>query len=377
MRTGEKRSVRGVRGRRIVQVVASTTGGTGAHVRLLSEHLSARGADVVVCAPRAAEELFDFSGSGARFEAAPIGSLPHPRDLATIRRLRRNVADADVVHAHSLRAAALAGLATPGLTPFVVTRHNAILATGRTRGLHEALERYTARRAAVTLCVSGDLVDSVRRAGGIDVRRVNVSAPAMPPPGRGRAEVRRVLGAGDRPLVLAIGRLHAQKDYPTLVAAASRLRDLAPVPLVVVAGEGPERAALEALIDSSGSPVRLLGNRSDISDLLHAADIQVMSSVWEGSPLSVQEGLRAGLPFVGTRVGSVPDIVADAGLLVAPRDVRALAVQLRRVLTDAALAQDLAELARRRARELPSDDAVVEQVLIAYSDASRLAEEGT
>jgi len=359
-----------------VQVVATTTGGTGAHVRLLSESLTARGADVIVCGPRAVEELFDFSGAGARFEAVPIGSLPHPHDVATIRRLRRDVADADIVHAHSLRAAALAGVATPGRTPFVVTRHNAILVTGRARWVYEALERYTARRAAVTLCVSADLVDSVRRAGGIDVRRANVSAPPMPPPRRGRAEVRRMLGATQRPLVLAIGRLHAQKDYPTLVAAASRLRDLAPVPLFVVAGEGPERDALEVLIDASGAPVRLLGNRRDVCDLLHAADVQALSSVWEGSPLSVQEGLRAGLPFVGTRVGSVPDIVADAGLLVAPHDVRALAVQLRRVLTDPALAQDLRERARRRAGELPSDDAVVEQVLTAYSAASQLVEEG-
>lgn len=366
---------RSVRGRRIVQVVATTTGGTGAHVRLLSESLTARGADVVVCGPRAVEELFDFSGAGARFEAVPIGSLPHPRDVATIRRLRRDVADADIVHAHSLRAAALAGVATPGRTPFVVTRHNAILVTGRARWVYEALERYTARRAAVTLCVSADLVDSVRRAGGSDVRRANVSAPPMPPPRRGRAEVRRMLGTTERPLVLAIGRLHAQKDYPTLVAAASRLRDLAPVPLFVVAGEGPERDALEVLIDASGAPVRLLGNRRDVCDLLHAADVQVLSSVWEGSPLSVQEGLRAGLPFVGTRVGSVPDIVADAGLLVAPHDVRALAVQLRRVLTDPALAQDLRERARRRAGELPNDVEVVEQVLTAYSVASRLVEE--
>lgn len=365
-----------VAGLRVVQVVATTTGGTGAHVRLLTEHLNKRGADVLVCGPLAAETQFGFSGSGARFAAVPIGSLPHPRDFATIRRLRRDVAAADVVHAHSLRAAALAGLATPIRVPFVVTRHNAILATGRTRRVHETLERYTARRAAVTLCVSSDLVDAVRRAGGNDVRRAFVTAPPMPPPRRDRESVRRELRAGDRPLVLAIGRLHAQKDYPTLVAAAGRLRELAPTPLVVVAGDGPERDTLEVLIDSSGAPVRLLGNRTDVSDLLHAADVQVLSSVWEGSPLSVQEGLRVGLPFVGTRVGSIPDIVADAGLLVGPHDVRALAVQLRRVLTDPVLAQDLRQRARRRAGELPGDDAVVEQVVNAYAAASRLVEEG-
>lgn len=372
-----QREMRDVAGRRIVQVVATTTGGTGAHVRLLAEHLSGRGADVVVCAPRAAEERFGFSAAGARFEAAPIGSLPHPRDAATIRRLRRDVAGADVVHAHSLRAAALAGLATPGHVPFVVTRHNAILTTGPMRRVHEALERYTARRAAVTLCVSGDLVDSVRRAGGTDVRRAFVTAPPMAPPRRGRDAVRVELGAGDRPVVLAIGRLHQQKDFPMLIEAACRLNDLDPRPLVLIVGDGPERAALESLIASTGAPVRLLGERRDVPDLLSAADVLTLSSVWEAGSLAVQEGLRAGLPFVGTRVGAIPDLVADAGRLVPAHDFRALAVQLRRVLTEPDLSRDLRRRAIRRAGALPTDDDVVAQVVTAYSAASRATGERT
>jgi len=364
-----------IAGRRVVQVVATTTGGTGAHVRLLAEQLSRSGADVLVCGPRSTEALFDFTGGGARFAAVPIGSLPHPRDIATIRRLRADVTGADVVHAHSLRAAALAGLATPSRLPLVVTRHNAILATGPQRRISQLIERYTARRADVTLCVSGDLVRSVRRAGGGDVRRAFVTAPVSAPPRRGRAATRDLLGAGPRPLVLAIGRLHRQKDYPTLVEAACRLRALDPCPLVAIAGDGPERARLEELITSTSAPVRLLGERRDVPDLLAAADVLALTSVWEAGSLAVQEGLRAGVPFVGTRVGAIPDLVADAGLLVPAHDSRALAVQLRRVLTQPELSADLRARALRRAAALPTDDDVVAQVVAAYAAAARAARE--
>lgn len=358
-------------GLNILQVIATTTGGTGAHVSMLVDHLVAGEAHLTVCGPESVNAQFRFSARGAVYLAAPIGSHPHPRDMVTIQRLRRAAASADVVHAHSLRAAGLAGAATPRQVAFVVTRHNAILATGPARHLHEALQRYTSRRADVTLCVSDDLVATVRNAGGADVRRAVVTAPPMPAPKRSREAIRRELGAGNRPVVLAIGRLHRQKDYPTLIAAACRLGDLDPPPLVVIAGEGPERAVLEALITRTAAPVRLLGDRGDVADLLHGADVQVLSSIWEGTPMAVMEGLSAGLPFVGTQVGSVPDIVADAGLLVPPQDVGALAVELRHVLTDVELSQRLRERALRRAASLPSQVDVVNQVLGAYCAALR------
>ena len=361
-----------VTGLRIVQIIATTTGGTGAHVRVLVEHLAARGASVTVCGPAETDRQFGYSDANVRFATTPIGSSPHPRDALTVQRLRTVVRGADLVHAHSLRAAAMAGLATPKTVPLVVTRHNAILVTGLTRRVHEALQLYTARRATVTLCVSGDLVDAVRRAGGDDVRRTFITAPPMPPARRDRDEVRDELAAGQRPLILAVGRLHPQKDHTTLIDAAGRIGDLDPWPLVVIAGGGPQRTELAALIARTGAPVRLLGNRDDVPDLLAAADILASASEWEGCPLAVQEGLRAGLPFVGTRVGSVPDIVADAGLLVPPHDPRALAAQLRRVITETGLSKDLAERAVRRARELPDDDEVVGQAVMAYSDALRI-----
>ncbi|MDQ3628516.1 MAG: glycosyltransferase family 4 protein [Actinomycetota bacterium] len=358
-----------VSGLRVVQVVATTTGGTGAHVALLTEQLTRAGAEVTVCGPVQAQEQFGFAALGATFQRIRIGSAPHPRDTLTVRLLRRAAKDADVVHAHGLRAGALTGLATSRSTPFVITRHNLVLATSRIRRLREALERYTARRADVTMCVSSDLVDAVRAAGGEDVRRTFVTAPPMKPAGRTRAEVREELAAADRPVVLAVGRLHPQKDWPTLVAAALELSALDPTPVVVIAGDGPQRAELEKLVASSQAPIRLLGERTDIPDLLAAADVLVLTSVWEAGSLAVQEGLRAGVPFVGTRVGAIPDLVADAGLLVPVHDAHAVATQVRRVLTEPGVAEDLRDRAHRRARVLPTDADVAGQVVAAYSGA--------
>ncbi len=359
-----------VGGLRVLQVVASTVGGTGAHVRMLVERLVDLGAVVTVAGPAAVHETFRFASTGARFVVVPIGDHPQLRDGATLLRLRQWGRSADIVHAHGLRAAALAGLAVPRAVPIVVTRHNAILVTGRTRAVHERLQRYTARRADVTMCVSGDLLTAVRAAGGTNVRRTFVTAPAMPPATRDPAVVRGMLAGSDRPLVLSVGRLHEQKDYPTLIEAARRLADMDPIPLVAIAGEGPRRAELQALVDRTGAPVRLLGERRDVQDLLRAADALVLTSVWEAGSLAVQEGLRVGVPFVGTRVGALPDLVADAGLLVPAGDPHALAVQLRRVLTEPELAADLRARALRRSAALPTDADVVEQVLSAYAEAA-------
>jgi len=356
-----------VAGLRIVQVIATTTGGTGAHVQVLTEHLVDAGARVMVIGPQQADDQFQFDEIGATFQPTPIGSLPHPRDAVTLRKLRRLTRSADLVHAHSLRAGALAGLAIPRQVPFVMTRHNLILATGPSRYVHEALERYTARRVNVTMCVSADLVEAVRQAGGDDVRRTFVTAPRMKEPRRDRETVRKDLGVDKQPLVLAVGRLHGQKDFPTLIAAARRLSDLDPRPEFVIAGDGPDRDRLQELIRDA--PVRLLGESDDVPGLLQAADVLAMTSVWEAGSLAVQEGMRAGLPFVGTRVGAIPDLVADAGLLVRPHDDRALASQIKRVLEEPGLAKDLRDRALRRAAALPTDDDVVAQVVAAYSGA--------
>jgi glycosyltransferase involved in cell wall biosynthesis len=355
---------------RVALVLATSTGGVGRHVLALTERLVTEGGPPVVAGPRATDDMFGYAAAGASFVPVEIAAGPRPwQDLTALRALRPALADADVVHAHGLRAGFLASLAARRRTPLVVTWHNAVLSTGAARRVYAVLERRVARRATVTLCVSGDLVDRVRALGGDDVRLAPVGATPLGPPRRPRAEIRHELGADDRDLVVAVGRLHQQKGFDILVDAAARYGAGVSRPLTVIAGEGPARSELETRIRDTGAAVRLLGARTDIADLLDAADLVVMSSRWEGSPLSAHETLLAARPLVATAVGGLPEFLGDgAARLVAGEDPGAIAEAVTELLADDEARRDLADAGRRRAAGWPTAAMTVERVLEVYAE---------
>ncbi|MFI6818163.1 glycosyltransferase [Nonomuraea sp. NPDC050328] len=180
----------------MVFVVGTSAGGTGTHVRMLAEGLVRRGIQVVVAGPRSTEEAYGYSQVGARFAEVAISDRPHPvNDLRTLAALRRIVREADLVHAHGLRAGALAGLARPSGVPLVVTLHNALTAGGAIGAVYGVLERVVARRADLVLGVSPDLEARMTALGARRVAAAVVPAPALRPPTRPRAEVRAELEA--------------------------------------------------------------------------------------------------------------------------------------------------------------------------------------
>lgn len=357
-------------GRRIALTLATSTGGVGAHVRSLIAPLTAAGASVSVHGPAATEQLFGFTRAGARFVPVEIAASPRPvRDARAVAWLARLTRRADLVHAHGLRAGLVAVLAGTGRNrPTVVTLHNALLdPPGPRRSVLELLERLVCRRTDVVLGVSGDLVARAMRVGARDARAAPVAAPALPPPARSPAEVRAELGVTG-PLILAVGRLHAQKGYDVLLPAAARWADLLPPPVVVVAGDGPLEAQLRTQIDRLGAPVRLLGRRSDVADLLAAADLVVLPSRWEGWPLVAQEALRAGRPLVATAVGGLPDLVGDGGVLVRAGDVEALDEAVRKLLGDPDAARALGRAATARGAALPTEADTAGQIVALYAE---------
>ena len=178
--------------------------------------------------------------------------------------------------------------------------------------------------------------------------------------------------AAGRPVVLGVGRLATQKGFGVLLEAAVAWRDLDPMPLVVIAGDGPLAGKLRARAVTLGAAAVFLGHRDDVSARLAAAAVFVLPSLWEGQPLVLQEALRAGTPIVATRVGGVPGLTGeDAALLVPPGDARALAAAVRSVLTDAALAARLRAAAARRAAALPAEADSVTAALNAYASVIR------
>ena len=376
---------------KLALVLGTSTGGTARHVRMLAAGCAARGVRVEVFGPAQTNRDFGFDGSapGVSFTAVEIAGRPRlPGDLRAIGRLRRlfQAWRPDVVHAHGLRAGALAAIAVAfartgagnepgnkqGRRPLVVTVHNAPPAGGVTGAIYRVLELIVARNADSVLCVSADLADRMRAAGARRVGHAVVPAAAVLLTGGVSAETRAALRAefGADPgqeIVLAVGRLAAQKGFGPLLDAAARWGDIQPAPLLVIAGQGPLAAELQVRAASLGLPVRFAGQRPDVPALLAAADVFVLPSVWEGQSLVLQEALRAGVPIVATLVGGNRELTGDdAAMLVPPGDAQRLADAVRAVLGDPVLAARLREAAAARARALPGEDAAVAAALAEY-----------
>ncbi|MGW7063480.1 glycosyltransferase family 4 protein [Streptomyces sp. NPDC054904] len=349
---------------RTVQVLGGAGAGSSAHVRSLTTGLAARGVRVTVCAPVAAEGEYDFTGAGAQFTPDAASAL------------RAACAGADLVHAHGVRAGMRAALALRGgglRVPLVVTWHGGTPeAPGPFGRLGRLLERHVARTAAVVLGASSDQVDLARLRGARDARLAAVAVPVTavdgPEPVADADKTRAELGVVERPLVIAIGSLVARRGYSVLLDAARAWRALDPVPLLVIAGEGPLRAELSRRIEEEGLPVRLLGRRRDADRLLAAADVAVLPSRWEGRSLLAQEALRAGVALVATEVGGVPELVGNAAVLVPYGDPGALAGAVAALLGDPGRRADLAEAGRAQAATWPSEDETVAQVLSVYDE---------
>ncbi|MGL5894202.1 MAG: glycosyltransferase [Bacteroidales bacterium] len=138
-------------------------------------------------------------------------------------------------------------------------------------------------------------------------------------------------------LITMVGRFSEQKDQATLIKAMVNLPESAHLLLL---GEGPLRGQLEELVDSLdlGNRVHFLGFRSDIPDVLRISDIGVLSSNWEGMPISAIEIMAAGIPFVGSRVPGIKDLVESkddgAGILFECGNSDELAEKLISILSD-------------------------------------------
>jgi glycosyltransferase involved in cell wall biosynthesis len=195
-----------------------------------------------------------------------------------------------------------------------------------------------------------------------------VAAPRLPPPTRPRAAVRAALGADDRVVALTVTRLAPQKNLGLLLDVAAAVGEVQ----YWVAGDGPERTALQARIAAEGLPVTLLGRRTDVADLLAAADLAILTSTWEARALVAQEALLAGLPLVSTRVGGLAELVGDAAVLVDPQRPAELIEAVRDLAGSETRRQELGERGRAQAATWPEEDDVVDDVLQAYEQARRI-----
>jgi glycosyltransferase involved in cell wall biosynthesis len=260
--------------------------------------------------------------------------------LAPIVRLARD----GILHAHDYKSLLL-GLAAAAVSrvPVVATFHGD---TGQARTVlaYEELARRFARWTSGVAATSEELAARIRAASpGIPVHVIANGLRIGGRPGAAeRGAARAALGIPEEALVVAfLGRLSPEKAPEVLLRAARGTGSL-----VLLAGDGPCRAALEA--EAAGTGTRLLGFVADVGPVLAAADVLALPSRTEGLPMAVLEAMAAGVPVVASAVGSLPEVLgAGAGVLVPPGDVGALRAALGQ-LADPGLRASIATVARAR-----------------------------
>ena len=264
----------------------------------------------------------------------------------------------DVVHNHSpvlAVAARLAGRTVPAdrRPVMMTTEHNT---WGSYHWATRWANRLTSRADLATFAVTEEVRASLRGVAGeraevlvhgIDIDRVVAAAAGH------RATVRDGLGLrADEVVVGTVANLRAQKDYPTLLAAARLLVDRGVAFRLVAVGQGPLEREITSRRDELGlgDHVVLAGFRPDAVDVMAACDVFVLASAWEGLPVAVMEAAALGLPIVATAVGGIAEQFGPTdALLVPPRDPVALAGALESVLADPCRRAELASAARSAA----------------------------
>lgn len=290
-------------------------------------------------------------------------------DLGCGRRLRAVLQrhQADIVHAHQYTPFFYATLAR-GLGkrfPILFTEHGRHFpdSPSRKRRLYN---RICLRRCDRIVGVGQAVEHALVSNEGIPSRRVEVIYNGVPlvrfsrtPPGV-RSEVRQELSlVTDEFVVVQIARLDYLKDHRTAIDAMARLVARVPGARLLLVGDGPERSGIEHEIDrlGLGHIVRLLGVRRDVERLLAAADALLLTSISEGIPVTLIEGMAARLPVVSTDVGGVAEVVRDGetGFLAPAHDGSGLADALQRLAADATLRVVMGRLGAERAEQLFSD----------------------
>ncbi|MFO7607624.1 MAG: glycosyltransferase family 4 protein [Candidatus Krumholzibacteriia bacterium] len=257
-------------------------------------------------------------------------------------------------------------------------------------GDHDSRLLRAARRAAYgqivrrcgVVAVSAAVKESLARQlrlGEALAARIAVVPNAVPQPAAlaaaDRALVRERWGvAPGEVLLLAAGRFTAQKNFGDLVEVAGRLAAAGVAFRLVIAGDGEERPALQARAAAAGLADRVLmpGNLADLDRVMGAADVFVMSSLWEGLPLVLLEAMAAGLPVAAYAIDGVREVVSDgaSGLTVPAGDAGALADALAALARDPGLRQRLGTGAGAVVRERYSFDALVDRLEACYRQAA-------
>lgn len=299
-----------------------------------------------------------------------------PGVILPLRRLirRRQI---DLIHVHSQEAGLPMRLIAPligGRSPLLYTPQTIDIRRKRWHWLYLGLERLLApltdriisvneadRQRLLSLGIAPAKVVTIPN--GIDLSRF--TAPGDP------AELRRSLGLDiDRPLVMQVGRLTAQKDPLMFVAGAARVLREIPQAQFAMIGEGVLHEEVADRIAELGlsDQIRLLGWRDEAFRLMPAADIITLTSRWEGTPYTLLEAMAWARPVVATAVNGCPEVVEDGltGYLVPPGDSGLWAEKAIILLHEKEKAAEMGRQGRRRVEEIFSVERMAADVEALY-----------
>jgi glycosyltransferase involved in cell wall biosynthesis len=331
---------------RVLQVVRPAAGGIREHVLSLirySDHVAVHHA---LAAPSDFIHNLPDGLHCAKRHDLDIAAKPHIlRDLSAANRLVSLVTtEIDVVHAHGLRAAWVAAIACRRKAfLLVVTAHNLPPSSRMTRIAVGVIAPAARRWIAVSQSVADGLMQY-----GAPPDRITV-IPNGVDVDRFQSDVCMDLhfdGIDDTFVVGCVARLSPEKGVDVLLAAMRQMPD---VP-VVIAGDGPSRASLEA---DGRHGVFFLGRVDDILAVYKSCDVIAIPSRSEGQGIVALEAMAAGTPIVASRVGGLAEMLTDGetALLIPPDDPKALAAGILRLRDDETLREKLAENGLRLVRE--------------------------
>ncbi len=280
----------------------------------------------------------------------------HAYDVSVLRKLvsyirRERI---DIIHTHLLAADIMGRLAGfIARCPVVSTIHNGRIDLDKEPLHRQWMERWSAHLWCNRLIVVSSLLrEEIAEWFRVPLGRVIAipngvdTARFRPPPGFDASQIKRELLGGDYRMVSNVARLVPQKAQSYLIDAAARVMATRPDVRFALVGDGPLRDEImeQAVAQGIADKIVITGIRSDVPTILAATDVFVLSSLWEGMPVSLVEAMAAGCPAVATDVGGVAQVLKQGitGLLVPPADAVALADAVSRCL-------DYPEEARQRA----------------------------
>lgn len=280
-----------------------------------------------------------------------------------------------VIHSHMFYATLWSHIAAmvAGISLRITTEHGKELWKNR---VQLALGRWLSRKTYCHIAVSEDIKYIRETQQGIDSDKVVVIPNGVPIPdtedragAKDRAHNEFHLRS-DQPVIGTVGRVVEAKDYPLMAQAMVRVLKAIPDAHWLQIGDGPLEDQLKQEVSARGisESVTFAGRRSDISLLLRAMDVWVMSSVREGLPVSLLEAMAEKVPIVATEVGGIPDAVTpnESAVLVAAGDPDALAEGMIKVLSEPDFAGQLSRNAYERVVRDYSIQAVAEKVANIY-----------